>query len=191
MKWPAGGPTKEEVDDELRLLPWFRYERYWPDPEQCELIWLLAHATLALWDACLVGNPAPVVQEMYERMRHPQIGDVVLEHGTRWFKDWPERALGRLVDVEKDPLGGHYYFVASLYFEDHLITRWENASFIALPVDETAYLGKRGPVVFTRDSLIGSLTGAGFKLKEELLTKVGRDESESSTHTEETTTSAD
>lgn len=155
-----------EVQDELRLMPWFRYAANWPDEDQCELIWLLAHSILAIHSACLVGNPAPKVKEMYERMSHPQPGDVVLETGTCWRADWPERALGRLIRIERGPNEFEdTYVVASMYFADRAITNWQNASFIALPIDETNFLGRRGPVVFTRDSLIGSLADAGIEVR--------------------------
>lgn len=35
--------------------------------------------TFQLWEACLVGNPVPKVAAMYERMQHPQVGDLVVE----------------------------------------------------------------------------------------------------------------
>lgn len=40
-----------------------------------------------LYRACLVGNPAPVVARMWERIRDPQIGDLVLEQSSRYRKD--------------------------------------------------------------------------------------------------------
>lgn len=157
----------EDQREEDRLMPWFRYHKNWPEPEWCELIWLLAHSMLAIRTACLVGNQAPVVKELWSRMEHPQIGDIVLETGTVWQPNWPERQLGRLVAKEKDPIGGHYWFVDPLYYtpRGESTTRWENCSFMALPVDESMFIGRRGPVVFTRDSLRGLLAESGFELK--------------------------
>lgn len=37
--------------------------------------------------ATLVGNPAPVVQRMYERISHPQPGDLVIEESTFYRPD--------------------------------------------------------------------------------------------------------
>lgn len=157
----------QEVKEEDRLLPWFRYHNNWPEPEWCEFVWLLAHSMLALRSACLVGDQAPVVKEMWKRMENPQIGDIVLETGTVWKADWPERALGRLVAKEKDPAGGHYWFVDPLYYHPRgeSTTRWENCSFMALPINEERFLGKRGVVVFTRGSVMGELEHSGFELK--------------------------
>jgi hypothetical protein len=159
--------SKAEVEAEMSAARWWRHADNWPDEATCERVWLLANAMLALWDACLVGNPAPRVAEMYERMRHPVIGDVVLETTTVWHKDWPERALGRLTAVGPEPgyPGALMYTIESLYFPDRAPTHWTNATLIALPIDESAYLAPPGRVVFTRESLTDSLTDAGFALR--------------------------
>jgi hypothetical protein len=158
--------TATEVEEAMRLEPWFRYARNWPDERQCEMVWLLAHSMLAIHDACLVGNPAPRVAAMYERMTHPQPGDVVLETGTCWRPDWPERALGRLIRIE--PGANQFedaYVVESMYYADGAITTWQNCHFIALPIDETNFLGRRERVVLTRESLVGALADAGIEVR--------------------------
>jgi len=45
------------------------------------LIVLLAHGILT---ATQVGNPAPIVQRIADRMRRPQAGDLVFEESTFW-----------------------------------------------------------------------------------------------------------
>jgi hypothetical protein len=94
MQWD---PKEKERIDRLRAESrWWWHADTWPDEQVCELCWFLAQTMLALQEACLVGNPAPVVEEMWQRMKEPQVGDVVLETTTVASPDWPERALGIL-----------------------------------------------------------------------------------------------
>lgn len=48
-----------------------------------------------LWDAVLVGDPAPRVRRMYEFMSAtPKIGDLVIEQSTFWSSDEDQRTRG-------------------------------------------------------------------------------------------------
>jgi hypothetical protein len=62
----------------------------------------LAIATLAkhLHDAVMVGNPAPVVERMWQRIREPRVGDFVLEWAMyrRGGLDQCIKAMGYLVE---------------------------------------------------------------------------------------------
>src|ERR1700733_9432221 len=40
-----------------------------------------------LYRACLVGHPAPVVARMWERIKQPQPGDLVIERSSRYRRD--------------------------------------------------------------------------------------------------------
>lgn len=53
-----------------------------------------------LRDAVLVGNPAPVVTRMWQRMKTPVPGDLVIETSTFYRRDEDDRikAMGILVD---------------------------------------------------------------------------------------------
>lgn len=80
--------------------------------------------------AVMVGNPAPIVAEMWARMNAPQLGDLVLETSTmrRQDPDW----LGRLVSIQK--LEGDCRFVIRT-LDDREVS-WVNATFITLEVVE-------------------------------------------------------
>jgi hypothetical protein len=70
---------------------------------------LVACNGYAAYQLTLVGNPAPFVQEVGDRIRHPQPGDVVLETST--FYHWarkpdgePGPALGVLLRKVQEPI---------------------------------------------------------------------------------------
>lgn len=54
---------------------------------------------LLLHSACLVGHRAPIVERMWQRITHPEIGDLVMatDHRTRDYK-----AFGYLVEERKE-----------------------------------------------------------------------------------------
>lgn len=158
---------------------------HYPSPETpTELVKLLAWATLELWDACVVGNPAPRVQEIYEEMSNPKPGDIVLEISSAGQREWPQgKHLGRLLlrckamprteeewteaegagDWKMDSRRGYgpYWYVDPL--DGSQRRRWSNAQFIRVP---SAQERVGGPAVFTRESLRGQLAHSGFELKE-------------------------
>ena len=95
---------------------------------------LLAVVGRELWSMTLVGDPAPIVKELRERMRSPQPGDLVLEI-TRWGAFDPD-SIGRLVRTE--PPGAETGGLASRWVVEPLhapgtVVGWRNADFVALP----------------------------------------------------------
>jgi len=111
----------------------------------------------ALYDAVLVGNPAPKVAEMLARMRDPQPGDLVMEvsssyrrdvdakvkgfgvlveHREEWAStdaEWAaEIASDALIDPDRDRFHDHAWYVQyGPAAED--VCRWTNCEFIAIP----------------------------------------------------------
>lgn len=96
----------------------------------------IAQLARDLQTTVLVGNPAPVVKEMDERMRVPHPGDLVWERTTR-----PGR-VGILDAIEQEPVASEedwdgdlpipketVYYVHNLNGE---IERWVNADFLSL-----------------------------------------------------------
>ncbi|HWB34526.1 MAG TPA: hypothetical protein VHA75_00725 [Rugosimonospora sp.] len=146
-----------------------------------------------LKSACLVGNPAPVVQRMYERITHPQPGDLVVEATTLYRADPDTRikSLGILVEhreewwttdeqweadkaedgtlTEDDRLTDHAWYVQ--YGPDpEDICRWVNCDFIVLPIEQRTFdkpVGQRDGTSTTVDrrGIVGGLADAGFQLR--------------------------
>lgn len=147
-----------------------------------EFALLLATATMEIWDSCLVGNPAPAVQRRYELMKNPRPGDLVLEISSCGRKTWPGRALGYLIFVCKakprtaeewlDAVDAGYWKMDSVrgYGPYWLVdpidgsqrTFWNDARFIRVPEPQEPV---RGPVVFTRESIVAKLSDIGVELK--------------------------
>lgn len=142
-----------------------------------------------LWRSVLVGDPCPNVKAVYEWMSTPRPGDLVFEQSTCGgrHKDWgsgPIDAVGFLVrvqdefvpfeyeegegPVEGDKAGYTETFTYIRTFDGREV-RWHNCSFVALPSQMSGppsglVASQNGKI--TRDSLLTSLGGAGFKLKE-------------------------
>ena len=113
---------------------------------------------LLIRKATLVGNQAPVVRNLYERMNDPQPGDLVIETSAAWRPDSECRGLGILLahrrewcsnDKEwavyraEEPddderLADHYWYV-QYGPGDRDIARWEDCEFIAIPEDPSAF----------------------------------------------------
>jgi hypothetical protein len=112
----------------------------------------------ALHSACLVGNPAPIVADMYARMRDPQPGDLVMELGVPFRRSNPDgqiKGFGILIahrdewastdeewaaalaeepdfTADEDRLHDHAWYVQyGPAAED--VCRWTNCEFIAIP----------------------------------------------------------
>jgi hypothetical protein len=109
-----------------------------------------------LRSATLVGNPAPVVAEIYDRMRHPQVDDLVVEstrghydaHAERG--DW-YRGIGILIAVQREWLSTDDEWAADpdSAFDDNRasdewtyvqygpapedVCRWGNCEFMMVP----------------------------------------------------------
>ena len=99
----------------------------------------LALLVLALWDSVLVGNPAPVVRQRYERMRGFRPGDVVVEMSTlsrlvnfdlglvddRW-----DGQFVKFIRTDRDSLGRDEHLCLN---PDGSEFRWSNADLVAVP----------------------------------------------------------
>lgn len=126
-----------------------------------EFVVMLANATYAMHRAVLVGNPAQVTAEAYERMTHPRPGDIVVEISSVSRSDWPmSSGVGELLfaadrkprtaeEWEEAVAAGFwkarkqrpranvepdlfdYFYVDPL--DGAQRTCWENANFIAVP----------------------------------------------------------
>lgn len=147
-----------------------------------------------LHDACLVGEPAPKVARMYERIREPQIGDLVIETTTmnrrdqdarvkgfgvllerreEWWEsdeDWSAAKAedGSLTDADRATDDAWYIQYGP---EPADVCRWTNCSFITVPVDLDMFrlpIGQRNGsgVTITRNDLLGGLVDSGFTLRQ-------------------------
>lgn len=154
----------------------------------------LAVMTRHLMTATTVGNPAPVVARMWERLRNPQPGDLVIEIGLTMARrrDW-YRGFGYLIESRREwwttdeeyarqladdelypepkdsrPVDTAWYVQYGPNPKD--ICRWTNCEFLVVPIGVGSFsvpAGERtgSAVTFTRDSLLGSLTDSGFALR--------------------------
>lgn len=145
-----------------------------------------------LYAACLVGNKAPVVQRMYDRITNPQIGDLVTELTTRHRRNYDQlRATGYLIEkreewcttdeewekdkeewekeYEEDSLTRGTDIAWYIQYGIDSICRWTNCSFIVIPVNVESFHKPVGVkdgngVLITKDSLLDSLSDSGFNL---------------------------
>lgn len=146
-----------------------------------------------LFTAICVGNQAPVVERMYNRITQPVVGDLVVETSRRGRRADDEArlmALGYLVEHRyewwetDEEWNAHLADDGGLTDEDRTIDeawyvqygpnpddvcRWTNANFRAVPVDMTFNAlshnrGADGSVMISRDDLIGSLVDSGHML---------------------------
>lgn len=145
-----------------------------------------------LQTACMVGNPAPIVTRMSDRIRNPRPGDLVVESSTRYRHDPDSRlkAFGILLEHREEWWETDAEWEA-YKAEDGTITdedrrtdrawyvqygpdpgdvyRWVNCSFVVVPVGDVFDMpvGERdgGAVTFTRDGLLSGLADSGFELK--------------------------
>lgn len=74
-----------------------------PNPRLLQLIKINAYLA---YDATLVGNPAPKVQELRDELSNPKIGDLVVETSTIYQRNPhdPGESIGRLVRIVEEPL---------------------------------------------------------------------------------------
>lgn len=120
---------------------------------------MMANLAMCLHSATLVGNPAPVVARMYDRISHPQPGDLVVEtsrfyrqtldveafgillaHRDEWAqtddeyaKDFAENLNGEQDDGWRGVEHNVHYVQYGPQPDD--ICRWVNCSFITIPTD--------------------------------------------------------
>lgn len=70
---------------------------------EAQLLRFVAEAGHAAYMATLVGDPAPIVKRMGDRIRDPRPGDVVLETSTFYQRNWRPSALGQLILTRDEP----------------------------------------------------------------------------------------
>jgi hypothetical protein len=155
---------------------------------------LIAGVAGVLMKTTLVGQPAPIVARIYERMRGPQPGDLVLETSTMyrqsedWYKGcgillehriewWETDDQFRQYCLENDEnpataerLTDHAWYIQYGPQPDD-VCRWVNCDFVTIPTDPRGWDVPAGyrdgsATVFTRDSLIGGLADSGFQLRQ-------------------------
>lgn len=146
-----------------------------------------------LQTATSVGNPAPVVERMAQRLRAPQPGDLVVESSsgmwrtdqetrhkafgfliakrTEWWETDEQWATAKTEDgslTDDDRMTDEAWYVQ--YGPNAVdVCRWTNCSFMVIPITSETFsvpVGTRdgSAVVITRDSLLGSLADSGFTL---------------------------
>ena len=102
-------------------------------------LYLLAVSAKNVYTACLVGNPAPIVATLYEQVKNPRVGDMVLEVSSYFCieREWQKckgvshakKAIGRLLKIEKDDELGITYELELL---DGSKMLWSNCMFIRI-----------------------------------------------------------
>lgn len=146
-----------------------------------------------LYRACLVGNPAPSVTRVYERITNPRPGDFVFVRDGASSRDVATRtkALGYLIayrqewwetDEEWATTRAEYERHDSDRATDHAwyvqfgsnpeaVCRWTNCAVLVAPTDPRMFdrpAGARNPdgsVTVTRDDLLSVLADDGFILR--------------------------
>jgi hypothetical protein len=98
------------------------------DPDASELI---NNVGRALWESVLVGDPAPAVAELRNRMKRPRPGDLVIE--VTMLGRFDPDSVGRLLRVEGDNPGLPDRYVVEPLHRPGEEQGWRNAQFIALP----------------------------------------------------------
>ena len=151
---------------------------------------LMALAQL-LRQAVLVGDPAPIVERIRDRMRTPLPGDLVVETSLPWTieDERRETRLGILLerrvewmhtDEEWDALAAEAGYDEGDARPTEMATyvqfgpssthvfRWHNAEFMTLPIHDifcTPGLASDDGGEITRQSLMSSLADSGFHLR--------------------------
>jgi hypothetical protein len=145
--------------------------------------------------ATLVGQPAPVVRRMCDRLRQPQPGDLVVTVEVMHGRPDPDsrlKGLGVFLAARREWACTDEQWAAELADypgagEDGRATddvfyiqygpaardvcRWHNSAAVVLPVHLPSFAapagcpGPDGAVTFTRESLVGGLADSGFRLR--------------------------
>lgn len=99
---------------------------------------MIIGAHRVLWTATLVGNRAPIVAAMYERMIHPQIGDLVWEQSKFNRSEAAIHGFGILLGHryeggagDEDDAVDHVWYVQ---YGQHAndVVRWVNCQFLTV-----------------------------------------------------------
>ena len=113
-----------------------------------ELLDLLAASAYVAWSNTLCGDPSQVQKAYYERMRKPEIGDLVLEV-TTFRRASSSDKIGRLLSIEDEPYPdweddepAPTRKVWTIKTLDGRECRWENCDFIVIPEDPFQHQAK-------------------------------------------------
>ena len=101
---------------------------------------LLAMAKMLL-RCCLVGNPALVVEKIYQRITSPQEGDLVAETSKAMYsrsEDDRVKGLGVLLKRREEDGDDVWYVQYGPSPRD--IARWVDCDFMALPTRDDAFI---------------------------------------------------
>lgn len=177
MKQPREGVSGLDQDSDLLSL----------DHDAMEHRLALMIMANHLKSAVLVGNAAPIAQEIWERIRNPRIGDLVVEmtalsprhpenrvHGlgilverrTEWWEtdeEWEQlKAEDGFMTDEDRRTDEAWYVQYGPRAKD--ICRWTNCMFTAIPLNPHEF-DKPLTGTITRDTLVGTLNRSGFNLR--------------------------
>jgi hypothetical protein len=152
----------------------------------------LATMSRHLSNATLVGDPAPVVERMSQRLRTPQAGDLVIEqhaaymrreswwngfgylveHRDEWWTtdaEWEQLKREDESLTDKDRMIDHAWYIQ--YGPAAVdVCRWVNCSFRVIPIADEDFALPAGQregtrTTFTRASLLDSLADSGIRLR--------------------------
>lgn len=143
--------------------------------------------------ACLVGDPAPIVERMDKRIRAPQPGDLVVEVSTQYTADagrrikglgilleqrvewWETDAEWEAIKAEDGTLEDAERMTDRAWYiqygpEPGDVCRWVNCQFTVIPTDPREFsmpVGRRDGtgVTITKGDLTAGLADSGFTLK--------------------------
>jgi hypothetical protein len=107
---------------------------------------LLAALAKELWSSALVGTGTPEGRERFQRMRQPQLDDVVFVWLTRRDAD-PAGTVGRfdscwsyLTEWDEERRCWSGYEVYGIELLDGRYAKWENVELLALPPTLTEHI---------------------------------------------------
>lgn len=114
MLQPHENVTGADRDDDLLSL----------EPSAMAHRDLIGSLACAVYDACMVGNPAPKVLEAWERITHPSVGDLVYVTDGRYRRNAPietrVHSLGFLVERRREWWSTDEQWAAEMAEDDSL-----------------------------------------------------------------------
>ena len=119
------------------------------EPSLTDLLELIASSAYIAYSHTLNGAGIPAHIRYFERMRHPEVGDLVLESTTMSRASAIDR-IGRLKAITLEPLEGWDDIdeptpnekVWTITTMDGREFKWRNADFIVIPEDPFKHQGK-------------------------------------------------
>lgn len=117
-----------------------------------DVVELLAISAYVAWSNVLSGSNSAAQHNYFERMRHPTVGELVLEITTHRRVKAIDR-IGRLISVTREPYDYPDWNVSedgpiptreiwTIKTLDGREFRWENCDFIVIPEDPFNHPGK-------------------------------------------------